>query len=99
MNLADLTRYANGIRDAINYLFVPVVISIAFITFLWGVYKYFILDADSDTERETGRQFVIWGVVGFVVIVSIWGLVNLVGGTLGFVPGGANNVAPPPPKI
>ncbi len=70
--------------------------AIAFIVFLWGVYKYFIYGADNETERATGKQFVLWGIIGFVVILSVWGLVAIVSGTLGLQLGGA---APKPPTI
>ena len=67
--------------------------AVAFITFLWGVYKYFIQGADSPEERSTGQQFVLWGVIGFAVIISVWGLVAIVLATLnipvGVSPGGS----------
>jgi hypothetical protein len=96
INLNVIQPYATGIINVINSIFVPVLIAVAFIVFLWGVYKYFILGADSDTERATGRQFVLWGIIGFVIIFSLWGLVNIVGGTLGF---SFTTPAPKPPRI
>lgn len=77
-------------------MFVPVLIAIAFITFLWGVYKYFILGAADEKARTDGRQFVLWGIIGLVIIFSVWTLVNIVSGTLGFPTGG---LAPRPPLI
>ena len=82
VNPSILQGYATSIIGIINSILVPVLMAVAFITFLFGVYKYFILGADSDTERATGRQFVLWGVIGFVVILSLWALVNIVMGTL-----------------
>lgn len=89
VNLSAITPYSDAIINFINSILVPVLFAVAFLTFLWGVYKYFILGADSDTERATGRQFVLWGVIGFVVILSLWGLVGIVGSTFGLTPGGA----------
>lgn len=96
MNLGILQGYSMSIISLIYFLFVPTVIAIAFITFLWGVYKYFILGADSDTERETGRQYILWGLIGFAVIVSVWGLVYMVSLTFGLFPGGPPL---PPPTV
>ena len=96
MNLGILQAYTGNILYIINAFLVPVLIAIAFITFLWGVYKYFILGATNDTERQTGRQFVLWGIIGFIVILSVWGLVAIVGGSFGLAPGGG---APPYPKL
>jgi len=88
--------YSGDIIDIINGLFLPVLMAVAFITFLWGVYQYFILGASDEKSRTTGRQFVMWGIVGFVVILSVWGLVGLVGSTFNLSPGG---VAPAYPLI
>jgi len=82
INPKYLQDYKTGIIWVINFILLPVLVAVAFITFLWGVYKYFILGADSDTERATGRQFVLWGIIGFVIIFTIWSLVNLVSVTL-----------------
>ncbi len=99
MNLTILQRYAYDIMGIINFIFVPVLMAIALLTFLWGVYTYFILGADSDDKRAEGRQFVLWSIIGFVVIVSVWGLVFMVGVTLGVGPGSPGNLAPPSPQV
>ncbi len=88
VNLNIVKGYSASILYVINFIFVPVVFAVAFLTFLWGVYKYFILGADNDTERATGRHFVFWGIIGFVVILSVWGLVAVVGSTFGLTAGG-----------
>ncbi|MDE1919745.1 MAG: hypothetical protein KGH56_03575 [Patescibacteria group bacterium] len=96
MNLALLQGYSQNILSVVNYILVPVLFAVAFLTFLWGVYNYFILGAaDADKQKE-GRQFVLWGVIGFVAIVSVWGLVAIAIITLGLAPGGG---APPLPKL
>lgn len=95
INPKYLQDYKTGIIGVINFILLPVLVAVAFITFLLGVYKYFILGADSDTERATGRQFVLWGIIGFVIIFTIWSLVNLVRITLS-LPSGK---APPTPML
>ena len=93
-NLNVITPYSEGIKNLINDILVPVLMAIAFIVFLWGVYKYFIYGADNETERATGKQFVLWGIIGFVVILSVWGLVAIVSGTLGLQLGGGSPTPP-----
>ncbi|MHB0865437.1 MAG: pilin [Minisyncoccota bacterium] len=89
ININAIKPYSDSIINIINGIFVPVLFALAFLTFIWGVFKYFILGADSDAERATGRKFVLWGIIGFVVILSVWGLVGLLGNTLGLSPGGS----------
>lgn len=95
VDLTLLKKYKTGIVDVVNTVLLPVLVAAAFITFLYGVYKYFIYGADDEAERATGRQFVLWGVIGFVIIFGVWALVNIVSGTLGFPAGGGPKFAPP----
>jgi hypothetical protein len=84
INLNAIKPYSSGIITVINSILVPVLFAIAFVTFLWGVYNYFILGADNEAERSKGKDFTLWGVIGFVVILSLWGIVNMVMSTFGF---------------
>ncbi len=68
----------------INSTLIPLVFAIALLMFLWGVFKYFILGGDDSGSQEQGRQLMLYAVVGFVVMVSIFGIVNLIAGGLGF---------------
>ena len=82
---------------AVNFVLVPILMAVAFIVFLWGVFNYFILGAANDEKRKEGRQFVLWGIIGFVIIMSIWGLVNIVKDTL--VPSTAGSTRPNYPTL
>ena len=61
---------------------IPLIIGVALVGFLYGVAK-FILCADDSSKREEGRQLMIWGVIGLFVMVSVWGIVNVVAQTFG----------------
>ncbi|OGG76434.1 hypothetical protein A2950_00835 [Candidatus Kaiserbacteria bacterium RIFCSPLOWO2_01_FULL_55_19] len=96
INTSYLTPYSTGIIGVVNNILVPVLMAIAFIVFLWGVYKYFILGAADEKSRTEGRHFSLWGIIGFIIILSMWGLVNLLMGTFGLQAGVAS---PPPPTF
>lgn len=68
----------------INGALVPAIFAIAFLVFVWGVFKAFILGGHQQEKREEGRQLIIWSIVGFVVMLSVWGIVNLVASSFGF---------------
>lgn len=72
----------------INNILVPVIFAVAFLMFLVGVYRYFIASQGNPEKVGEGQKFVMWSLVGFFIMFSIWGLVNLLINTLGF--GGAN---------
>lgn len=76
-DLGDLTSIFDAVLTFINNVLVPLVFALAFLMFIWGVFQYFILGSDDEGKRETGRSFMLYGIIGFVVMVSIWGIVNI----------------------
>lgn len=86
-NLSDAGSF---IINTINNVLVPVLFAIAFIVFLWGAFYTFILGHSSEEVKEKGKNLMLWGLIGFFVMVSIWGLVNILTGTVSF----GNNTGP-----
>lgn len=77
---------STGIIGIINTVIVPLIFALAFLVFVWGVLKYFIFSGGDEGKRSEGRQFVLWGILGMVVLLSVWGFVNIVLSTLGIAP-------------
>lgn len=67
-----------NILDFINGILVPVIFALALLVFLYGMFKFFILGGSDETERNKGKQLVLWAIIGFVLMVSIWGIVNMI---------------------
>lgn len=55
---------------------VPLVIGLAILLFLWGIFKLYFLDP-SEENRKEGRKLIVWGLIAIVVMVSVWGLVKI----------------------
>lgn len=56
--------------------FLPALITIAIIYFVWGVVQ-FMTSADEE-QKKMGRSKIINGLIGLFVIVSFWGLIAIV---------------------
>jgi len=78
-NLGELINYTTCI---INNSVIPLIFSLAVAVFIWGVVQ-FVINTEDETKREKGKQFMIWGIIGLVVMVGVWGLVKIVGSTFG----------------
>ncbi len=95
-NANDVARF---IVNFINTILVPVVFAIAFIVFIWGIFEAFILEKDAEKQKK-GRSKILWGIIGFFVMVSVWGIVNILTNTLQFSdpqgPAGGLPTAPVP---
>lgn len=68
----------------INQTLVPLIFALAFLLFLWGVFKYFFWGGGDEAKREEGRQLMLWAIIGFLLMVSIWGIVNVLSSGLGW---------------
>lgn len=74
----DLIGYVTCI---ISSSVIPLIFTLALASFAWGVVNFVILGAGEEAKREQGRQFMIWGVIALAVMISVWGLVKIVGTT------------------
>ena len=95
INTQYIQGYANSIVGVINGILVPVLIAIAFLVFLWGIYNRFIKGANDPKAFEIGRTLTLYGVIGFVIIFSVWSIVWIFMATLGL----STDTSPTPPTI
>lgn len=84
MPFEPLGNFFYAIIGFIDAVLVPLIFTLAFVAFIWGVFRYFIAGGADKEKREEGRKFVLWSVIGFVVMFSIWGIVSLLINSLGF---------------
>jgi hypothetical protein len=81
MNTSDTFKSSvDHLVSFANTSIIPLLFALAFIFFLIGLLRFFFFP--SEENREKGRQFAFWGIVGFVVLFSIWGIVSLLVSTL-----------------
>ena len=89
---SDGIRHLLGIAAGIIQALIPIVIGLAVLVFLWGVLKYVL--STSDGGKGEGRTFMLWGIIALFVMVSVWGLVNILRDSLGL-----NLATPTAPRI
>lgn len=79
--LNSLTDVGRLFITLINNLFVPLIFALAFLVFIAGVFQYLIAGAGNQEKRTQGAQMVLWSILGFFVMISVWGLVRILTGT------------------
>lgn len=82
-NIGELFKCLTGL---ISGPVIGIFFALAAAMFVWGVVNYFIIGAAEEKKRSEGKQFIIWGIIAFVVISSVWALVNILGSTFGLGP-------------
>lgn len=89
-DLSYLQGSLNSIRSLIETTLIPLVFGLALLMFLWGMFRFFIYGGHDEEERGKGKSLMVWAVIAFVLMVSIWGVVRLISSGLGLT-----NTAPP----
>lgn len=60
---------------------IPFLFAVAIAVFIFGMVRF--IATEDASEREKGRQFMLWGVIGLTVMFCVWGLVNILNSTFG----------------
>lgn len=68
-------------KEILNPL-IALMFAIAAIYFAYGVFE-FIKDSEKPDARETGKQHIIWGLIGMAIMGSVFFIMQLILGTLG----------------
>lgn len=79
------------IQDILNAI-VPVLVALGVVYFVWGVVTYVI--ADGEEAKKAGRDRMIFGIIGFAVIIGLWGLVSIITNTFAIDPDNGGSSAP-----
>lgn len=74
-NFTDLANFVKNVMNAI----IPIIFSAAVV---WTLYAAFRMIQEEGDKKAEWRTSVIYGIVGIFVMTSIWGLVNILVGSL-----------------
>jgi hypothetical protein len=72
-SLCDLTRlFLSYFNIAVIFI-----LGLCVVVFVFNIFRYFF----TTQENSQRGMYLLWSLIGFFVILSFWGLVNLVAGT------------------
>ena len=73
----------NDVKGILNFFtclllnsIVPLLISLAIVSFIYGVIRY-VLNANDSVKREEGRNFMIWGIVALFVMIAVGHIIGI----------------------
>lgn len=70
-----------------KYVLNPVILlmfAVALMYFVYGVVRFLSIDAaEKGSSREEARNSIMWGIIGMVVMFSVYGLIKLILVTFG----------------
>lgn len=84
--IKDATNAASSFVDTLNNeVLFPIIFllsAVALLLFVYGSVMY-IFNAGNETAREKGKSHIMYGILGLLIMVSAWGVLRLVAGTIG----------------
>lgn len=88
----DIQTFLKNIITFLNETIVPFIIAAAFLVFIWNMARYFIIGSTVAGDEKKGvvsgriraRQYALYSIIAFVVILSLWGIVNMFVDGFGF---------------
>lgn len=84
-----------GLLDAANQIInrvIPFIMALTILVFLWGVFR-FAVSTDPEKRKEA-TNYMTWGIVALFVMVSVWGIVNILVRSFNL-----DNNMPQPPQV
>ena len=81
--MESLQEFIILLGSFINNVIMPFLFGLALLFFLWNAFRFFILEADDKGGHDNAKQLMLYGIGGFVLLVSVWGIVNLLVNGLG----------------
>ena len=76
-NVDDIFAFIQHLLNVI----LPLIIAAAVVYFVWGMFQLFL--AGDEEKKDKAKTTIIYGVIAIFVMVSIWGLVNILSNTFG----------------
>ena len=71
----------------INNILIPLVVGIALLMFIYGLYRWLIQGGGNQSDRDAGKQLALWSIIAFFLMVTVWAIVLMIASGLGFYNG------------
>lgn len=79
---ASVDSFVKDVNSLIVNPLIKLLFAVALLLFLYGVVE-FVSNQESDEKRTKGKNHMLWGLVGFVIMFGVWGILNIVLDTFG----------------
>ncbi|MFA6353907.1 MAG: hypothetical protein WCW93_03165 [Candidatus Paceibacterota bacterium] len=78
----SLNGFIKNVDEMIINPLIGLLFALAVVYFLYGVFE-FLSNQDKEEKKTTGKQHMIWGIVGITIMMGVWTILGIVMNTLG----------------
>lgn len=80
----------------VDYIVNPAILLLfatGFFLFMWGLVTFlWNLESGASEANSNGKQHMLWGIIGMLIMVSVYGIVGLIENTFGIGRAGGTDV-------
>lgn len=87
-NIAKNPGLSSLLGKIMNIIVIPLVqllFAVTIVIFFWGLFNL-ISKGDDPKARAEGQKHIMWGVIGMAIMVSVYGIIRVIGNTVGVDP-------------
>jgi len=77
-NFSELVGLIIGIIEPV----ISLLFAVALLVMVWKLIDAWIINPGDTKKLEEGRQYAIWGIIGLVIMSTIWAIVRMIQGSL-----------------
>lgn len=81
----DIIPFLNRVNGLILNPLILLAFGLSSVYFIYGIVKFLSLEA-GDKNKKDAQNAIIWGLVGMVIMFSVYGIINFVLATFGVTP-------------
>ena len=71
-----LDQFIGNVNNLIINPLIVLLFALALALFLYGVVE-FLANSDKEDARTKGKSHMLWGIVGFVIMIGVWSIINI----------------------
>jgi len=79
-SITDLSSFIKFLSDILVKGIIPLLVGLAVAAFIYGIIQYF-LNPDNEEKKKAGKSYLLWGIISLFIMVSFWGIVNILKNT------------------
>lgn len=74
---ASFDSFISNVNKVIINPIIVLLFSLAVVYFLYGVFE-FISNGENEEKRTTGKNHIIWGILGIVIMMGVFTILNMI---------------------
>ena len=73
----DITPFLKMVDELILNPLILLAFAVSFVVFIYGIVRFLSVDSgDKGTTRAEARNSILWGIVGMVIMFSVYGIIR-----------------------